>query len=358
MSPLERFRVVAKTPIGRWHQQFPDRRPLGIYNAYVPVEMFRAAGLVPVYLFHRPEDRGYARTHLPAFACWPARSLVDQALDGELDGLVGLALGQTCDAVQALTDVWRRAMPTLPLYHVGVPSSLAGPAVRDYFLQELTRLRQRLGNPSDDALRRAIALTNRTRELVLSLYDRAADLAPVDIYAALRAGLIMPAAEYNALLAELLEELPARERAGPRLILVGPHLADPMLYEVVQEAGGVVVDDLLDVGHRYYAGRVGEEGDPLTALVDHYLALLPTPTKHHPDRQRGEYLVEQVAHRQAYGVIFARQIFCDPHGFDTVPLRAALDRAGVPHLLVELEQTPQAGQVRTRVEAFLEMMGA
>jgi benzoyl-CoA reductase subunit C len=102
---------------------------------------------------------------------------------------------------------------------------------------------------------------------------------------------------------------------------------------------------------------VAEDGDPLAALVDHYLALLPTPTKHQPARQRGKYLVERVTRRGADGVIFARQKFCDPHGFDYVPLKAALDRAGIPHLLVELEQTPQAGQVRTRVEAFVEMMG-
>jgi benzoyl-CoA reductase/2-hydroxyglutaryl-CoA dehydratase subunit BcrC/BadD/HgdB len=36
----------------------------------------------------------------------------------------------------------------------------------------------------------------------------------------------------------------------------------------------------------------------------------------------------------------------------------ALDKAGVPHLLVELEQASQAGQLRTRVEAFVEMLHA
>ena len=56
----------------------------------------------------------------------------------------------------------------------------------------------------------------------------------------------------------------------------------------------------------------------------------------------------------ADGVLFARQKFCEPHGFDYVQLANALDRAGVPHLLVELEQASQAGQLRTRVEAFAE----
>jgi benzoyl-CoA reductase/2-hydroxyglutaryl-CoA dehydratase subunit BcrC/BadD/HgdB len=63
-----------------------------------------------------------------------------------------------------------------------------------------------------------------------------------------------------------------------------------------------------------------------------------------------------VRERDADGVIFARQKFCEPHGFDYVQLARALDQAGIPHLLVELEQASQAGQLRTRVEAFVEMI--
>ena len=78
-SPLERFRGAAGVPVGRWRDHYPGYHPLGIYNAYVPVELFEAAGLTPVYLFHRAGDSGYARAHLPVFCCWPGRSVVDQA---------------------------------------------------------------------------------------------------------------------------------------------------------------------------------------------------------------------------------------------------------------------------------------
>lgn len=357
ISPLEQLRAAAQTSIERWRERFPGRQPIGVYNAYVPVELFRAAGLDPVYLFHRAEDRGNARTHLPAFVCWPARSLLDQGLAGELDGLAGLALGQTCDAVQALSDLWSGAVPSVPLYHIGVPASLIGPSVRSYFASELNRLRRRLGNPTDDTLRQAIALTNRTRNLVTHLYDRAGDLTPTDLVSVLRAGLIMPAHGYNELLASLLAERAPRETVGPRLVLVGPHLADPVLIQVIEATGAVVVDDLLDIGRRYFGGLVAEGGDPLAALIHHYLELLPTPTKHHPFRSRGVELVDRVSHHRADGVIFARQKFCDPHGFDYVRLRSALDQVGTPHLLVDLEQSPQTGQLRTRVEAFVEMLG-
>lgn len=356
LTPLERCRAVAATPIRRWHEWFPGRKPVGIYNAYVPVEMFRAAGLEPVYLFHQPEDRGYSRLHLPTFVCWPARSLVEQGLAGELDGLSGLALGQACDAVQALSDVWRCAVPGVPLYHVGAPANLEGSCARDYYRRELESLRRRLGELSDDALHRSIALTNRTRALVTLLYDVAGEMTPTELNVVLRAGLIMPAPEYNEILTTLLAERRSQEVARPRLILVGPHLADPVLYQVIEEAGAVVVDDMLDVGRRYYAGRVSEDGEPVTSLAEHYLQLLPTPAKCDSTRRRADHLTDQVSRLQAAGVIFARQKFCDPHGFDHVPLKNALDGRGIPHLLVELEQTSQAGQLRTRVEAFVEML--
>jgi bcr-type benzoyl-CoA reductase subunit C len=370
MPPLERLHAIAQTPLRQWRELFPDQRPVGIYNAYVPEEMFHAAGLTPVYVFHRSGDGGRARAHLPSFACWPGRSLVDQALSGELDGLAGMAFGQSCDMLQALTDVWRKAMPGVPVYHVGAPLSASTEAARAYLNAELQRLRQALGGLTDDALRQSIALYNHTRALVSRLYDQAAHLPPTDLYAALRAGFLMPKSTYNALLTELLDKIAAHPKAqfpnsplptsplpNSRLILIGPHLADPSIYRVIQEAGGRVVDDALDIGRRYFDTPVKTGGDPIAALGERLLNTLPTPNKRHPTRRRDDYVVQLVAQRQADGVIFARQKFCDPHGFDYASLKPALDRANVPHLLLELEQTSQAGQMSTRVGAFIEMVG-
>lgn len=354
MLPLERFHHIAHMPLRQWREFFPDHRPLGIYNAYVPEELFHAAGFTPVYLFHRSADRGHTRSHLPAFACWPGRSLMDQALSGDLEGLAGIAFAQTCDMVQALTDIWRRAVPHVPVYHVGVPANLETPAARHYLIAELHHLRETLGGLSDDGLLRARAIYNRTRELVAQLYDRAGDLSPTDLYATLRAGFLTPKEIYNEWLEQLLDELPAAQSQAPSLALVGPHLADPMLYQVIEAAGGRVVHDLLDIGRRYFDSSVVVDGDPIGALAERLLETLPTPTKHHPARRRGSHLIQHVAASQVDAVIFARQKFCDPHGFDYASLKPALDQAGIPHLLVELEQSPQAGQLQTRIEALLE----
>lgn len=129
-----------------------------------------------------------------------------------------------------------------------------------------------------------------------------------------------------------------------------------VIYRVIEEAGGSVVDDLLDIGGRYFAGSVSLKDDPVAAMADRLLSLLPTPAKHNPVNRRGKYLIDRVTRHRADGVIFARQKFCDPHGFDYVQLKYALDRAKIPNLLVETEQSTQLGQMRTRIEAFLEMI--
>jgi len=350
--------------------QHNPRPLLGFLTAYVPEELFHAAGFIPVFVFHTPKDHGRARAHLPGFTCWVAGSALDQALTGSLDGLTGMALAQTCDTVQGLTDLWQRNVPQIPLFRFGMPLRLDGPSARSYLLAELQLLRERIqaltGRPAPDgALWESIALYNRTRALVRRLYARAVDLTPPDLYGLVQAAFQSPKQTYNDHLARLLE-LPSippngeNQERSPRVLLAGPALADPVLFDVLSQAGARVAGDLLDLGERYFAVDVleneDESNDPLKALADRLLALVPTPTKHHPQRTRAAHLLSLVEERQANGVIFARQKFCEPHGFDYVQLAHALDQAGLPHLLVELEQASQAGQLRTRVEAFVEMI--
>jgi benzoyl-CoA reductase/2-hydroxyglutaryl-CoA dehydratase subunit BcrC/BadD/HgdB len=346
-----------------WKLKPEDRPRIGFLTGYVPEELFHAAGFTPVYVFATAEDRGYARAHLPGFTCWVAGSALDQALAGELDDLAGMVLAQTCDTMQGLTDLWQRSVAQTPLFHFGMPARLDGSVPRDFLLAELQNLREKVAawigrTISDDDLQTSIALYNRTRTLVRDLYGRAVALDPRESYGIVRDAFRQPKETFNA------EARDRIQKASPLLplssflplLLSGPSLADPVLFEVLAEVGARVVGDLFDLGERYFVLDAAEDGDPLEALADRLLALVPTPTKHPSVRPRADHLLSLVEERGARGVVFARFKFCDPHGFDYARMVRALDDAGVPHLLVELEQASQAGQLRTRVEAFVEML--
>jgi len=366
LQALDTFHEMARAPLGRWREHFTGHVPFGFMNAFAPEELIHAAGWTPVLLRHGREESGRSKAHLPGFSCWVVRSALEQALAGELAGWGGVLFVQSCDALQALGDLWSHAVPEVPGLFLAMPHHLEAPAARPYLLAELGRLRGALGELAgseigDEALRASVSLYNRRRQLLCRLHEPAERVDPASLHDALSAAFLMPVELYNPLLEGLLGDLlgqgpPGAPRQGARLFIVGSELADAALYELLGASGARVVGDLLDLGYRHFAGDVDERGDPLDALADHLLGSCPTPTKYHPGRRRADLLLEQVSATRADGVIFARQKFCDPHGFDYVPLKKALDREDVPHLLIELEQTPNLGQMRTRVEAFLEML--
>ena len=355
---------ISAWSLARWSECFPDARPFGYLNTHVPEEVLHAAGFTPVHVFGRRRALELAETRLPGFTCWLVRSALDAAMAGELDFLGGMAFAHTCDSAQALADIWRLAVPSVPVLTLGTPVDLSVAGGHEFLIAALSRFCDQVavlaGRPvTDDDLQASIALHNEIRRLVERLYALSQRLPSAALLAALRAGHLTPPETYRRLLTDLVGSLEAQESPGapgtPRLIVVGAHLDDTSLYEAVVRAGGQVVDDLLDLGRIHYSELAGEDGDPLAALADRYLAQVPIAAKTHPSRRRDEALLALVRACSADGVVFAPQKFCEPHGFDYVTMKNTLDQAGVPHLLVELEQAQVTGQIRTRLAAFVEM---
>jgi benzoyl-CoA reductase/2-hydroxyglutaryl-CoA dehydratase subunit BcrC/BadD/HgdB len=119
----------------------------------------------------------------------------------------------------------------------------------------------------------------------------------------------------------------------------------------------VVVGDDLCTGSRGLTGQIDTETDPITAIAHRYARRAICPAKHADITRRGDGLVRRAGESGAQGVIFIFLKFCDPHAFDYPYLKAMLDAAGLPSLIIELEEGAQGqGQMRTRCEAFMEML--
>jgi benzoyl-CoA reductase subunit C len=242
------------------------------------------------------------------------------------------------------------------------PVNLGSPAARPYLVAELERFRDRLaafvGSPvSSDELRASIALYDETRRLVQALHRVRGHLSVPDFFAVLDAAQAMPREVFNVALADLLSTLEddSGQPNGPCLFLVGAVLDEPRVADLIEELGGCVVGDDLCSGSRHFHDQVGP-GDPIPSLADYYLRRPPCPTKFHPLHDSGRYLLDQMRQVRAQGVVFALEKFCEPHGFDYALVLPALDRAGVPHLLLEMEQMPSLEALRTRLQAFLETL--
>jgi len=69
-------------------------------------------------------------------------------------------------------------------------------------------------------------------------------------------------------------------------------------------------------------------------------------------------IIDTVKEYKVDGVVLEVIKFCDLWGVDSMPLVAALRRKGIPVLKLEREyRLGSEGQLRTRVQAFIESMG-
>ncbi len=361
---------AARVPLSDWPSRYPGRRPMGYLCSYVPEEIIHAAGFDPVRLRGTTAPLRHVDAHLQSFTCALCRSTFDQVLGGDLDLLAGTVFAHTCDTMQALADLWRmNTEPSRFLDTVMQPANLDTPSVHTYLISELERFRGRLaafaGQAStDDDLRASIALYDETRRLVQTLQGVRDRLSAPDFYAVLDAAQTMPREVFNPLLADWLAALqygPAqsecnRSGGSPRLFLVGAVLDEPRLLDLIEEVGTRVVGDDLCSGSRHFDGQVGTGGDPLLNLANYFLRRPPCPTKFHPTHDPGRHLLDQVHLAGADGVVFVLEKFCEPHAFDYALLGSVLDQAGLPHLLLEMEQTPSLEALRTRLQAFAEML--
>jgi benzoyl-CoA reductase subunit C len=130
------------------------------------------------------------------------------------------------------------------------------------------------------------------------------------------------------------------------------------LLEVLEEAGCYVVEDDLLLGWRWFATDVGPGGDPFERLAAAYVdRAVPSSTRHEGRAHRADGLIEKVRRARADAVVFAPAKFCEPALFDYVLMKQGLERAGIPHLLVEFEEKMWTFErTRNEVETFVESM--
>jgi bcr-type benzoyl-CoA reductase subunit C len=299
------------------------------------------------------------------------RGALEDALSGALKFLDGVVFPHTCDSIQRLSDIWRLNVPYGFHTDVVLPVKLNTDSAREYMVNVLKAFRADLEKKldvtiTDDALRASMDLYGKLRGMLGQIYEMRAQnpdaVSGSDVYSIMKAAMIMDRQEMLTLLSEVVRELKKKKSAGAasghkRVILSGGICDFPDVYPMIEEAGGAVVWDDLCMGTRTFAGDFAEKKDPIEAIAGRYLERIVCPAKHSGLTTRADNLIKIVRERDAHGVIILLLKFCDPHAFDYPYLKNALDKEGIPNLLLEVEdQLPPDGQLRTRFEAFLEML--
>jgi benzoyl-CoA reductase subunit C len=375
---IERCRDLIAEPIGvvaeRWKAEHPGGRAVAAYPVWAPAELIHAAGMLPLSLLGggTSVELTHADARFQSFVCSIAKSTLELGFQGLVKGVDGLVFSNICDVARNLASIYKRNFPDAFVEYLHLPQNSTSPAVAGYAAAELRRLADGFGaafglGVTPSALAKSIEIYNALRARLRALYAlRIAEpqkLSTPELYAVLRAATLVPPEESIGWLDALLADLPRREarpRDRLRVVVEGAFCEQPPLglLEVLEEAGCYVVEDDLLLGWRWFTADVVGDGDPFARLGVAYVnQAVPSSTRHESRQHRSEGLIEKVRRARADAVIFMPAKFCEPALFDYVLMKQGLERAGIPHLLVEFEEKMWTFErTRNEIETFVESM--
>lgn len=221
----------------------------------------------------------------------------------------------------------------------------------------------------------AIKIINEKRRALARVYEarKAANCIPISGKDALLMMQIaffddpVRCAEKANALADELEERVAQgisvfSAGTKRILLTGTPLAIPnwKLHHLIETSGAAVVCEEMCTGTRYFENLVDEDA---STLEEQFAALSERYMKNNcacftPNPGRIEDIVRLARDYQVDGVIDANLKFCTLYDIEKSSVAAALEEEGIPVLGLETDYTDNdAEQLRTRIGAFIEMLG-
>jgi len=355
------------------------RKVVGAFCAFVPEEIVLALDGVLVGLCAGAE-----------FATPQVEQLLPRNTCALIKGFFGFALARvcpylaasdvvvgenTCDGKKKSYEIFRDLVPSLHVMDLPQTKSAEGRALlRAEFVRFASRLEDLTGRKlTADALHQGIDMVNRKRAAMHRLARlRGADPAPISGLDGLLVNQVYfydDPARFTGSVNAIGDELEQRIAQGrgvapkgtPRILISGCPMAVPnwKLPAIIERSGAVIVGEESCVGERgtqnltVDTGRTGDE--LMDAIVDRYLTI--DCAIFTPNEARVDHVLEMARRTGADGVIHYGLQFCSPYLIESGPVERRLEREGLPTLRIETDYSQEdVGQIRTRVESFIERL--
>lgn len=359
---------------------------VGYFCPHVPEELILAAGMLPIRLAFggELEPASAGEDFLKSYSCPYARCCLGYrklSSNPYYSTVDAVCVAYTCDSMRRNQEYWEKyfGVPAFPLGLTQTHDRFRSkPQAIEYFKRELNLLRQRLEELSgreitNRQIRKAITLCNKIRDKLRVLFEYPQDgRSPIewrDVLKISHAGFLMDRVDFLHELEKIdddlrrrrLEEIPYDTRA--RLMICGSiiGIGDYKVLDIIQQAGGNIVADSVCTGSMFSRKSVtvfGVMGNPIDALAERYLYNVPCPCM--TDLPKRLNRITKIARDYGvHGLIYYNLKYCDTWRAEFKFIKETLYRElSVPTLLIETEYSPaDVGTIRTKVEAFIEMIG-
>ena len=315
-------------------------------------------------------------------SCEFSRALLERALEGNYGFLHAMAGVDVCEANN-------RAIENMEIMHMqgedkekffycnlDIPYSDDEDCV-EHIREQVSRkilkpVHENYGvDISDAAIRAAVSEHNEVSRIITEIGElRKLDDPPITGYefaVIVLASYTCPKRLILPLLRETLEEVKTRrpdaERSyRVRVAVVGSEIDDPNLIKLIESCGALVVADRFCYGS--FPGRqvieLTDDEDALTQVCRWYLQNTECPRQSslHRVKYRNDHVAQLVKDFKADGAIYEQMKFCTYWSYERVIANQIMPRDyGISILSVDRPYiVGQSGQLRTRVQAFVESL--
>lgn len=360
-------------------EQKKGRKVFGTFCVYVPDEVIIAAdgivtGLCGGSQFWVPDGEKV----LPKSTCPLIKASVGARLGRTCPffRIADLYVGETtCDGKKK---AWEILGGDVPMHIMDMPQMKRPQDMRKWTdeIREFAMVVEKVtGNAiTPEKLNGAIHIINEKRRALARVYEtRKAKAIPISGKDAL---LVMQIAFFDdpvrcaQMANKLADELEQRVKDGvsvfpagtKRILVTGTPMAIPnwKLHHIIETSGAAVVCEETCTGTRYFEHFVDETK---TTLDEQYEAIAQRYMNIHcacftPNTERVDDILRLAKGYQVDGVIDVNLKFCCLYDTEGYTVEKALKEAGIPVLGIETDYTDaDAEQLRTRIEAFVEMLG-
>jgi benzoyl-CoA reductase/2-hydroxyglutaryl-CoA dehydratase subunit BcrC/BadD/HgdB len=348
------------------------------YCVFVPEELVWAAEAIPVGLcagmqFSVP----MAETVLPRNTCALIKSSFGFKL-GRVCPYVQashLIVGETtCDGKKKMFEILNKYQP---VYVMEVPNKKTERSHQLWYGEILAFkevIEKLTGNQINSAnLGQAIDMVNKRRLALQRLYNlRKANPSPIsgkDALLATQVAFYDDAKRNTQMLNALCDELDKRLTTGqgvapanaPRILISGSPMAIPnwKLHHILESAGAIVVCEESCTGTRFFSDLVKPArenlDDQMKAISERYMNIHCACFT--PNEERLDDIVKLAKEYKVDGVVHYNLQFCHTYANEAVNVEKRLEKENIPLLRIETDYSDEdTGQLKTRIEAFLEMI--
>jgi benzoyl-CoA reductase/2-hydroxyglutaryl-CoA dehydratase subunit BcrC/BadD/HgdB len=352
--------------------------------------------VVATYCIFVPEELAWAADAIPVGLCAGtqfsvpmAESVLPRNTCALIKSSFGFKLGRVCPYVQAshlivgetTCDGKKKMFEILnqyqPVYVMEVPNKKTERS-RQLWHGEVLAFKEVIekltGNQiTAEKLVQAIELVNKRRLALQRLYNlRKASPVPIsgkDALLATQVSFYDDAKRDTQMLDALCDELDKRVAAhqgvaptnAPRILISGSPMAIPnwKLHHIIESAGAVVVCEESCTGTRFFSDLVKPTrenlDEQLKAISERYMNIHCACFT--PNDERLDDIVKMAKEYKADGVVHYNLQFCHTYANEAVNVEKRLEKEGIPLLRIDTDYSDEdSGQLKTRIEAFLEMI--